>query len=781
MREIMTIIRGNFRKNKGAYISIAILMFVVSISITTVFGVYLNTKKYDKQAIEEAGFGHFVAFIRHNGEDENYLQSCEELADNLETCRDVDRVDQIPAFCMDIADMNGKTGNSSVVVLDYQSEYVNYKIYDENAKQIEVPMLQKGDILVPVSFQSLYNCKVGDEITLRYINGQYTFRVAGYFEDPYMGSSMMGVKTLLICREDFERIEKVEGTHCILLNVFRDEDSTMNDIQFEAELNKKTSVSGYSWITFTRSMMLNYMTMLTNIFSGILIGFIIMLVFAMLVVLSHNISTSIEQDYVNLGILKAVGVSNGKLKVSILLGYMLAALVGGILGIPCAIPLIKVIFTGMRSSTGLYVLPKPAMVESLLSMGLIFIILIVFILIKVSKLAKITPVRAMNGGKKDVYFSNIGKLPVSKKALSASLAYRQLISGKKQYAGAIIITAILVMFMIMITDMCIYFSDGGERLNVMFEPVAYDMMVACASEEIAEEVDTLIKEYSDFEKFQAFAQYVMLDDTQIWCGIISEPERMQTVYKGRTCEYDNEILITEFVADSYGIKMGDTVSIFYQGNSMDYIVAGYHQSSNDSGKNIWMSYEGYERLRGEFDYYSYQYVLADTEQAQAIETAIHERFTEEEADVRINDTWDGMRTIIMAVNGIAVIIYILSAVFIIVTIVLVCAKIFAREKHDYGIYKAMGFTSGSLRMQFAIRFAITACIGSVIGVVLTLLFSNKIIGAIFMTFGISNFSASLNVQAAVIPVLFMMILYFTFSYLVSRKMKKVTARILIAE
>ena len=642
-------------------------------------------------------------------------------------------------------------------------------------------MLQKGEIVVPVSFQSLYNCKVGDEITLRYINGQYTFQVAGYFEDPYMGSSMMGVKTLLICREDFERIEKVEGTHCILLNVFRDEDSTMNDIQFEAELNKKTSVSGYSWITFTRSMMLNYMTMLTNIFSGILIGFIIMLVFAMLVVLSHNISTSIEQDYVNLGILKAVGVSNGKLKVSILLGYMLAALVGGILGIPCAIPLIKVIFTGMRSSTGLYVLPKPAMVESLLSMGLIFIILIVFILIKVSKLAKITPVRAMNGGKKDVYFSNIGKLPVLKKALSASLAYRQLISGKKQYAGAIIITAILVMFMIMITDMCIYFSDGGERLNVMFEPVSYDMMVACASEEIAEEIDTLIKEYSDFEKFQSFAQYVMLNDTQIWCGIISEPERMQTVYKGRTCEYDNEILITEFVADSYGIKMGDTVSIFYQGNSMDYIVAGYHQSSNDSGKNIWMSYEGYERLCGELDYYSYRYVLTDAEQAQAIETAIHERFTEEEADVRINDTWDGMRTIIMAVNGIAVIIYILSAIFIIVTIVLVCAKIFAREKQDYGIYKAMGFTSGSLRMQFAIRFVITACIGSVIGVVLTLLFSNKIIGAIFMTFGISNFSASLNVQAAVIPVLFMMILYFVFSYLVSRKMKKVTARILIAE
>lgn len=36
MREIITVIKGNFRKNKGSYISITLLMLVVSLAITAV-------------------------------------------------------------------------------------------------------------------------------------------------------------------------------------------------------------------------------------------------------------------------------------------------------------------------------------------------------------------------------------------------------------------------------------------------------------------------------------------------------------------------------------------------------------------------------------------------------------------------------------------------------------------------------------------------------------------------------------------------------------------------
>ena len=122
-----------------------------------------------------------------------------------------------------------------------------------------------------------------------------------------------------------------------------------------------------------------------------------------------------------------------------------------------------------------------------------------------------------------------------------------------------------------------------------------------------------------------------------------------------------------------------------------------------------------------------------------------------------------------------------SGVFVAITVVLVCSKIFAKEKQDYGIYKAMGFTSTRLRRQFAVRFVICAFIGATIGIICTLLFSDALLSGILKMFGMYNFSSSLNVMAAIVPVIFMSLVYYLFSYIVLRKMKKVTPRVLITE
>lgn len=624
----------------------------------------------------------------------------------------------------------------------------------------------------------------GDVITLSYADKKFEYRVASYFEDPYMGSSMMGIKTMLLNEKDIQYVlseaEEFKEEN-ITLSIFRDEESSLNDVEFDAVLNKATSYASYSWITITRSQAYSFMTLLTNIFSGILIGFIIMLVVATMIVLSHNISSGIEQDYVNLGILKAVGMTNGRVKCSIMLGYLIAVFAGACVGVPLAIPVITGINRLTLPATGLYVENTPAVFVSSLVLVVIFVILGLFICMKLGKLSRITPVSAINGGRKDIYFSSLLKLPISKKVLGTSLAYRQLTSGKKQYIGVVIVTAILVMFMTMITDMCIWFGDDGEKLRMMFDVVQYDITVWTGDDKTRKEIDELIEEYGDYEKFLFSSRYLILNDTQIWCGIIDEPEHYETVYEGRTCLYDNEILITEYVAENYGIHIGDSVELGLEGKSSEYIVSGYYQCSNDTGKNISMTYAGYQKLAGKQKYSTYRYKLLNKDVAEDIVKAITEKYSEDVAVAQESGVFDGMSVIVNAVNGIAVIIYMLAAVFIIVTIILVCGKIFAREKQNYGIFKSIGFTQVMLRRQFAIRFVITSVVGSVIGIILTLMLSDFIIGVIFSTFGITNFSSSFNMQSAVIPVLFMAVVYYIFSYLVSGKIKKVSPRILITE
>ena len=397
MREILTVIKGNFRKNKGSFISVAILMFVVSVALTTAFSVIINTNKRDKDQMDAGGLGNIMAAIdyEYNGQPmDEYYAYCNELADKMLAVDGVERIDQIPTVIMNIVDVNGDDGNGSIFVYDYKSKYLTYNIYDENDKLLKDFKLNEGEIIVPVSFKSLYNTEIGDAVTLELHGWEqeeetyHTYKIAAYMEDPYMGSSVMGIKTLLLCEEDIASLCEKDFTkegNALIFSVHKNKDSKMSDAEFEAKLNRETSYASYTWITLTKAQAYNYMTMITNIFAGILVAFIVMLVVATIIVLSHNISSSIEHDFVNLGILKAVGMTNNKIRISIMLGYLFAGLVGTNIGVPVSIPFIAAINKLIRPVIGLYPESKPALFETIISLVVIFVVVTIFIAIKLIK------------------------------------------------------------------------------------------------------------------------------------------------------------------------------------------------------------------------------------------------------------------------------------------------------------------------------------------------------------------------------------------------------------
>ena len=136
------------------------------------------------------------------------------------------------------------------------------------------------------------------------------------------------------------------------------------------------------------------------------------------------------------------------------------------------------------------------------------------------------------------------------------------------------------------------------------------------------------------------------------------------------------------------------------------------------------------------------YDLENDDLADEIYEEITAKYSEEEVYFGYDTDFSGDDSIIFALYGVTILIYILSGIFVAITVVLVCSKIFAKEKQDYGIYKAMGFTSAKLRRQFAVRFVICAFIGATIGIICTLLFSNALLSGILKMFGMYNFSSS---------------------------------------
>ena len=63
----------------------------------------------------------------------------------------------------------------------------------------------------------------------------------------------------------------------------------------------------------------------------------------------------------------------------------------------------------------------------------IILVSMIFIIVITKKVGKISPVRAISGGKSEVYFDSRLNVPISKRGLSFTLAVRQFTSSKKRY------------------------------------------------------------------------------------------------------------------------------------------------------------------------------------------------------------------------------------------------------------------------------------------------------------------------------------------------------------
>ena len=142
---------------------------------------------------------------------------------------------------------------------------------------------------------------------------------------------------------------------------------------------------------------------------------------------------------------------------------------------------------------------------------------------------------------------------------------------------------------------------------------------------------------------------------------------------------------------------------------------------------------------------------------------------------------DQLAVIQLATNGITVLIYVLGAIFVIITVSIVCGKIVSKEKRDYGIYKSLGLTSKNIRIQLAIRFVVSAVIGSIIGIVLDLMLSGYLFSLVFESFGIYNYENEFSSLSAIIPIVFMAVIFALAAYVKSARVKTVDARVLIVE
>ena len=160
------------------------------------------------------------------------------------------------------------------------------------------------------------------------------------------------------------------------------------------------------------------------------------------------------------------------------------------------------------------------------------------------------------------------------------------------------------------------------------------------------------------------------------------------------------------------------------------------------------------------------------------------QFLQENYGEKINideNTWSGVDSILLVLSVLMVFMYVITVVFVLITVTLTGSKILYKEQHDLGIYKSLGYESQKLRFAFALRFGIVSAAGAVLGILLSSVLTDPLASAMLKMCGVSQFVSSLSLFRMVLPAFIVSAMFLLFAYFAAGRVKKVEPGILIVE
>ena len=773
--EIKTLLKSNIKSHRGTMLGVFVLLLLVSLSLETVLTVWNNSGRYVDSEMGRLGYGDITAWV-------SGLPEAAPLAEEISALDEVESVG-VQSLIFSEYEIGDQESDSEGQLITYDPErYPDRFFVDDLSGYREAPTeVEPGEVYVPASMASMFGVRAGDAITfpIARSGGDRIFTVAGFFEDPFMGSSMIGMKGFLVCEQDHEEIvgmiEKAGADSLaregFMLHITQVPGSFLTAAEFNALLNENTSLTGYVEFSHSREAISGFMLTLQNVFTGLLLAFVVILLLASMAVLAHSIGSTIEQDYVNMGILKTMGFTSGKLRRIQLLQYLADALCGMAGGTLLAVPAAGLICQMTVTTTGLLIPSVMPVGICLPVLSVILLLLLGFVWLCTARISRISPVNAIRGTWKKFVGRKRPAFSIQKKGLICRLALRQLTSEMRRYIGACLVAVLLVFFASLIGRVNAWLGPDGEGLMDAFNPSDLHIAAQPMGETTIGQVEQTIENYTEItDSYLLGMPGVTVNGMDMTANVITEPERFHLL-SGQTCREAGEVVLTEFVAEDLGVSVGDTVIVAGNRGSGEYMVSGIYQCANDMGMNVGMNREGYDLIGEESPtMWCTHFFLADPALQSEIMQALQDTYG---GDVYLHEnSWPGLYGILSAMRLLMIFLYVMVAFFVLVVTLLTAGKLLRAEQKDLSIYRTLGFSAGQLRCSFALRFGMTALLGSALGTILSAFLTDPLVAVLMRMEGISNFSSRPDIFTIVLPGMIVTVLFLLFAYLAAGKIRK---------
>ncbi len=625
-----------------------------------------------------------------------------------------------------------------------QSEKFDF-LLDLNNKIIRP---SSGEIYFPIYYMQEGNAKLGEKVTIHGVD----FTVAGFLRDSTMNAALVSSKRFLLSESDFEKILEFGQLEQLIEFRLRDGVSYAN---FEtAYFDTGLPANGPPAIIYTQIRLMNGLT------DGIMIGVLALIVILVIIVaflcIRFTLLAKIEEDYREIGVLKAIGMRVSDIKKLYLAKYGviagIACVFGFLLSVPLSEPFLQNIRLYMGESDRQTLLL--GLICGFVSVAAIYGVVLLYVNGVLRRFRTISAAQAVRFGAPREKSKSARGFRLSNNRLfsrNVFLGIKDILTRKTLYVT--MLTVLIISFFIMIVPQSIYNTISAKSF------ITYMGMGICDAtlyikptqaedvEQKGTEVANSLAINENVEKY-AIKTTKMFDikaddgSTQKLRVSLGDHKAYPITYtQGTAPQTESEIAISTLYADDLAKTIGDEIVLTVDGTEKRLTVSGVYSDITNGGRT---SQAIFETNSGDILSVGIAITFCAGVDAEAIIAQYKEQFpfanvydVEENIDQMFGQVIDSVKMASYAAMGVTVLLTVLVTVLFMKMLVV-------KDRYSIALLKSMGFTSEGIRRQYLTRSVIVLVLGVVIGTIMANTLGEYVGVAIVSAFGATDFNFVVN-------------------------------------
>ncbi len=629
-------------------------------------------------------------------------------------------------------------------------------IFDQ--KDHVVTSMKNGELGMSIQKAEKLGFKTGDQIVVAIGDTVKVFTLSILFKDAVLGSEYMSISNLIISDADYRSIEHSAniGMKMIIWGI-----QTKDTREFTRELSKSNLMVA---IEFSRNAVISMYTM-EQISSIMYMIVAVVLMFISFTLLRFTIYFTIEEDYREIGVMKAIGLRASAIRNIYVVKYLAIAVSGSIAGLLMSFPLTSWLISGL----GRYmVLPtgNTAVAQRILCAAAIVLTILFFCRRATGKITKVSAIQAIREGSSGERFSHKGllKLKGSSAQPAGFMAGNDILSNLRSYVSVFLALSAGIG-MIALPANCVSTLRHGDTVQYFGFPAAdlYSNVPSSLSESGSMTYEDLSGALDEIEShfaghgFDVKANAYMQISMKIYSGNDADtafpvsgyiPLRDETVKlpyaKGSPPELANEIGVSDIVLNKLGLNLGDTVAVRLGTYERRVLITGIMQSMSNGGDTVFLPYKmqiptafsaGVTALSIDFNNrndVSGQISLAK----ESLPNYKLKTMSEYEAS-HMNSTISAVEKIVNMLTAVA-------AAIIFLVVFLIGSALLQKDKPSVVLLKSIGFNNRTLRKWQILRIMTVSVLAAFFGVLLSFALNGTVTRITFGMMGADHVTSHPN-------------------------------------